>query len=97
MKYLSEALQINTVLTTLELGCQNTENIFANLGIEYLSNALKENQVLYHILSIFCVFMFVLLKTLKKLDLSYNEIGKASARYLADALRTNQVTRSFQK
>lgn len=45
VEYFSEALKMNTVLTTLILGCQYSENGIGDIGIQYLSEALKQNKV----------------------------------------------------
>ena len=45
VKYFSEALQSNTVLTILILGCQYNKNGIGDIGMQYLSDALTKNKV----------------------------------------------------
>ena len=62
-------------------------------GIEYLTNALKTNQVIlprfFLILQVCLVFIS---QTVKVLNLSSNEIGSQGIKFITDVLRINKVT-----
>jgi hypothetical protein len=77
------------------LGNQHEENSIGDMGAQYLSSALQQNQVkrFEYLVSFSPSFSFM--KTLTMLDFSSNKIGDVGIEHLANALQNNQVILLF--
>lgn len=64
-------------------------NAIGEVGVYYLAEAIKFNQVNNYL---FLIFVQFLVKVLTTVSLSENQIGRSGVKYLSEALQHNSVT-----